>query len=190
MQRVRRHLSYPNVVATVALFVALGGTSYAALQLPRDSVGAKQLRAKAVGPSELRSKAVGGRHLRAGSVTTSKLSRTTREALRGSAGPTGPPGPAGPSGLTYKVSLNASNQRVRGSDVGTSPRGIGVRVVTFERSVRDCVATGTLARTSLQDLEPPPGRITLAQEGADVTVRLYDKNGDPADIGFNLIVAC
>jgi hypothetical protein len=33
-----------NVVAYIALFIALGGTSYAAINLPRNSVGSKQLR--------------------------------------------------------------------------------------------------------------------------------------------------
>jgi hypothetical protein len=33
MSRIKRHLSYANVTATLALFIALGGSSYAALQL-------------------------------------------------------------------------------------------------------------------------------------------------------------
>lgn len=45
---VVRGLSYANVVATVALFVALGGASYAAIELPRNSVGTPQLRDGAV----------------------------------------------------------------------------------------------------------------------------------------------
>jgi hypothetical protein len=36
--------TYANVVATLALFVALGGASYAAVTLPRNSVGSAQLR--------------------------------------------------------------------------------------------------------------------------------------------------
>jgi hypothetical protein len=44
----RPRLSYANVVSTLALFLALGGASYAALTLPRDSVGAAQLRDGAV----------------------------------------------------------------------------------------------------------------------------------------------
>ena len=39
LQRVRERLSYANVVATLALFIALGGASYAAVTLPHDSVG-------------------------------------------------------------------------------------------------------------------------------------------------------
>src|SRR5262245_53502380 len=39
LQALHSKLSYSNVVASLALFVALGGTGYAALSLPRDSVG-------------------------------------------------------------------------------------------------------------------------------------------------------
>ena len=37
-----------NTIALLALFVALGGTTYAATALPRNSVGAKQLKKNAV----------------------------------------------------------------------------------------------------------------------------------------------
>ena len=42
--RTRRQLTYGNVIATIALFVAVGGTSYAAVTLPRNSVGHRQLK--------------------------------------------------------------------------------------------------------------------------------------------------
>ena len=38
------HLIRHNVIALIALFVALGGTSYAALNLPANSVGTRQLK--------------------------------------------------------------------------------------------------------------------------------------------------
>jgi hypothetical protein len=41
--RLQSHVRH-NVVAYLALFVALGGTSYAAVDLPRDSVGSRELR--------------------------------------------------------------------------------------------------------------------------------------------------
>jgi hypothetical protein len=47
-----------NAVAYLALTIALGGTSYAAAQLPHNSVGAAQIRPNAVGSSELRASAV------------------------------------------------------------------------------------------------------------------------------------
>jgi hypothetical protein len=35
--RVRPRLTYANVIASLALFIALGGGSYAALQVPKAS---------------------------------------------------------------------------------------------------------------------------------------------------------
>lgn len=50
---MRSRLSYSNVVATLALFVALGGASYAATTLAPNSVGTAQLRRGAVSASKL-----------------------------------------------------------------------------------------------------------------------------------------
>lgn len=54
LKRISEKLSYANIVATLALFIALGGASYAAVTLPANSVGAKQLQPNAVGPGNLR----------------------------------------------------------------------------------------------------------------------------------------
>ncbi len=48
LHRLRRHASYANVVASVALFLALGGVSYAAFHLPANSVGTAQIKNRAV----------------------------------------------------------------------------------------------------------------------------------------------
>jgi hypothetical protein len=48
MQTWRPRLTYANVIATLALFLALGGGAYAATQLPKNSVGTKQLKKGAV----------------------------------------------------------------------------------------------------------------------------------------------
>jgi hypothetical protein len=75
---LRRHLTYANVAATLALFLALGGAAYAATQLPKNSVGTKQLRN--------------------GAVTAAKINKKTRRQLQGSRGPAGPQGPQGKTG--------------------------------------------------------------------------------------------
>jgi hypothetical protein len=67
------------VIAVAALIVALGGTSYAVVKLPRNSVGTRQIRKRA--------------------VTLSKINAGARKALRGQKGQTGQTGPAGPQGL-------------------------------------------------------------------------------------------
>jgi trimeric autotransporter adhesin len=48
LSKMTQHLSYANVMATLALFVALGGGAYAASELAKDSVGPKQLKKNAV----------------------------------------------------------------------------------------------------------------------------------------------
>jgi hypothetical protein len=61
------------IVALTALVVALGGTGYAASQLPPDSVGRKQLRDGAVGPTKIRTNAVGPSQIRAGAVRSKQV---------------------------------------------------------------------------------------------------------------------
>ena len=48
LSRFRSNVTYANVVATLALFLALGGISYAAATLAKNSVGSKQLKDDAV----------------------------------------------------------------------------------------------------------------------------------------------
>ena len=52
LNRVVQHIR-SNAVAYVALFVALGGTSYAALKLPANSVGTKQIKNHSITPIKL-----------------------------------------------------------------------------------------------------------------------------------------
>ena len=47
-------MRYANITSSLALFIALGGTGYAALKLPKNSVHAKQIAAGAVGSSEVK----------------------------------------------------------------------------------------------------------------------------------------
>jgi len=68
-----RRPSPAMVVACLALFVALGGTGYAASQLPPKSVGREQLRNGAVGNLHIRDGAVTSSKLRTGAVSSGKI---------------------------------------------------------------------------------------------------------------------
>jgi hypothetical protein len=87
---LREKVSFANAIATLALFVALGGGAYAAIALPRDSVTSKQIAPGAVGSSEVRDASLRRSDFRAGELPAGD---------QGPAGPFGPPGPAGPAGL-------------------------------------------------------------------------------------------
>lgn len=78
MSRLRPGRPSPAlVVSTIALIVALGGTSYAAFSLPRNSVGTKQLRNGAVTTPKLKNGAVTGAKIANGTITGGKINLAT-----------------------------------------------------------------------------------------------------------------
>jgi hypothetical protein len=70
--RFRSKLTYSNVVASLALFAALGGVAVAA-GLPKNSVGPKQLKSNAVTAAKIKNGAVTSRKLAHGAVIAGKL---------------------------------------------------------------------------------------------------------------------
>jgi hypothetical protein len=83
------------VVATAALFVALGGTSYAVMSLPKNSVGSAQIRDGSISPKDL-----------------------SAAAAKGQVGPKGAPGSAGAKGETGSAGTRGEAGRV--GDTGLS----------------------------------------------------------------------
>ena len=74
MTKLSKHLSYANLTATLALFLALGtGGAFAASQLAPKSVGARQLRPGAVTAKKLRKKAVTAPKIKPLAVKQAKL---------------------------------------------------------------------------------------------------------------------
>lgn len=71
------------IIACIALFVALGGTSYAALKLPKNSVGGAQIKKNAVTSAKVKN----------GSLTAADFKKSTLPA-----GPAGQPGTKGDRG--------------------------------------------------------------------------------------------
>ena len=122
----RRMPSPPMLVALLALFVALGGSSYAALRLPKNSVGSRQLKKNSVKSSKVKN----------GSLLVRDFKSSQRALLRG---PQGPPGERGAQGVKGDPGApGATNvvERIDDSD------GTGVSVAagaTFTASV-SCAA--------------------------------------------------
>jgi hypothetical protein len=85
---VRRHH-----IGLLALFIALGGTSYAAVALPANSVGTKQIKKNAVTSAKIKKNVVTSTKVKNGSLREADFA-----AGQLPAGPTGPAGPAGPKG--------------------------------------------------------------------------------------------
>ena len=89
MSRIRSMFTYANVVATIALFIALGGGAYAALSLPKNSVGTKQIKKDAVVSSKVKNGSLLSGDFKAGQL---------RQGVQGPPGPPGDKGDQGPVG--------------------------------------------------------------------------------------------
>jgi hypothetical protein len=78
MRALRERLPSPAlVIAVIALIVALGGTSYAAFKLPKNSVGTKQLKNSAVTTKKLRKHAVTASKLKLKGLTVPSAGHAT-----------------------------------------------------------------------------------------------------------------
>jgi hypothetical protein len=98
MQRIRKHLTYANVMATVLTFIVLGGGT--AWALSKNSVGSKQLKKNAVTTKKIKNGAVTGAKIANGAVTgstinTSSLKVSVTQATGPPIPPTNPPNSVG-----------------------------------------------------------------------------------------------
>jgi hypothetical protein len=114
----RIRLTYANVVASIALFAALGGSSYAAI-----SVTGKQVRDASLSGRDVRNGSLTGGDVRDQSLLARDF-KTGQLPVgpagdRGPQGPIGPQGPAGPQGLQGEPGV---------------PGISGYQIVTFESS--------------------------------------------------------
>ena len=136
------------VIACIALGVALGGTSVAAIQaLPRNSVGTKQLKRNAVTSVKVKNGSLLRADFKSGQIPAGP---------QGPAGPAGPAGPSGPQGI----------QGIQG--IQGPPGPVNVAYVTSAPKV---IATG--AKTTTNTAECPAG---LRVMGGGVSTSTFNVN--------------
>jgi hypothetical protein len=124
MRRLRKQLTYANVMSSIAVFVVLGGGAYAATTLPKNSVGSKQIKANAVTSSKVKDGSLLSKDFKPGQL------------LAGALGPTGLTGPKGDIGLKGDTGAKgdtgpAGSQGAKG-DSGTpgAPGIAGLEIVS------------------------------------------------------------
>ena len=99
------------VVACLALTVALGGTSYAAVNLPKNSIGTAHLKKGAVTGPKIKAQTLVARHFKQGQLPAGP---------QGAAGPAGPQGPAGPGGTAGPAGIARAERTTRSSRLADS----------------------------------------------------------------------
>ncbi len=138
---VRQRLTYSNVIATMALFLALGGVAVAA-GLPRNSVGANQLKRNAVTAAKIRKQAVTSAKLAPKSVIGGKLAENS----------VGPGNIGNGAVTTAKLAANS----VIASTIKNS-------VVTTNKLNNEAVTTPKLANESVSTAKLGKGSVTAAK---------------------------
>jgi Collagen triple helix repeat (20 copies) len=157
MGLLRRHLTYANVAASLALFLALGGAAYAATQLPKNSVGTNQIRKEA--------------------VTAGKIAKKTRQQLQGQRGPAGQAGPQGKTGKTGAKGATGA----RGAQGNTGAPGVDGTGPAFEATAKPAIPTAIGTGTQVVGLSLAPGQyatsanvVVVSAAGATVTCTLLN----------------
>jgi hypothetical protein len=160
MNRALRHIR-SNAVAYLALLVALGGTGYAAANLPANSVGGRQIRNGSITPVKI------DRHLITGSIRAWAEVNAGGRVVAGEGGPkavarTGP-GSLGQYSVSWATAAFARCAPTAGIESpGTSALIPGSAIAT---------------------IEPGGGR-------PDAGVDVYNAQGQPAALPFWVAVLC
>jgi len=177
MSSKRRFLPSPAMaVALIALFVALGGASYAAIVVTGKNVRNASLtgvdfKKRSLHGSKLRADSIGG-----GSIKESSL------------------GPV--QALAHQAAVTGAGVLARGRGVTSAIRTAAGRYqVIFDRDVRGCVYVATVGDVSAAG--PGNGTVTVASDAAnanavDVRTFTYNAAGNPVDENrsFHLVVSC
>lgn len=146
-KRLHRLPSPAIVLASLALLVALTGTSVAAIsQIPRNSVGSAQLKANSVTNVKLASNSVRSAEVRNGS-----LLRADFRPGQIPAGPIGPQGPPGPSGISAREQVSIETPLS-----STSPKNITATCPAGKKALGGGIELGGAGRNRVTPTENKP----------------------------------
>lgn len=174
MIRILRHLR-GNVVAYLALFVALGGSSYAAVSLPAASVGGRQLKNHSIDPVKLDPKFI------TGSVRAWAIVGSDGRVVAGGGGPraSGNAPYPGAYEVTWGVNLPRGCGAVANVDSSRSP--VTERIpVPGNPSVPFTAGYAVIFNTTAG----------TGRRNNGTNVQTFDQSGQLTPLGFDVAVIC
>jgi hypothetical protein len=175
-QRLRSHLTYANVMATLAVFLVLGGGAYAAFHLPRNSVRSKNIVNGSVGSADLRDNGVRGKDVLTGTIRSSDVGNGS--LLSSDLKPGTLPSPDTPAQLLSK--LTTVDGPGSGLDADTLG-GVPYDQFLQGRGSEEDVAAGAVAGASIDTVQEIAnvGKLTLTcATPAQPNVRYTNESGD------------
>jgi hypothetical protein len=194
MEALRRRLSYANVMATIAVFVALGGSAYAVTQLPKNSVGAKQLKKNSVTAAKIKDGAITGQKIKLSTLgTVPSASSAATAATAGNASNADALG--GKHASDFAASTVVRSATVEGGLITGKSDGIGHNNFVQTGSGIYCIkglnpaphtAVASVGITAEQG--STAATAVEAEPECQVSIFTYDKTGTDANEPFSVIV--
>jgi hypothetical protein len=178
-RRSKFRISPGSVLALIALFVALGGVSYAAV-----TINGKNIQNNSIPGKKLKNRAVTNAKVKANSLRANRLTAGARASLRGAQGERGPQGLAGPQGpqgaagtaLAYAQVDDATPsfvaQRTSGFSAVTRPAGGRYCLAPNAAVVAQAFSGGFAARPTVASVEYG----NTANQGGQVIVEVRGVN--------------
>jgi hypothetical protein len=161
--KIRRRLTFSNILAVIAVFVALGATAYAA-----HKISGKSIKPNSEPGNRLKDNSVTGSKINLGTLGTVPSASTAKNVF----------------GVTVTSAGNPQTTTLPGTTVNKLS-GQGDYKVTFPRSVQACVPNATL-----QSIGGGVSAIAAAFGANTVEVITSNSGGVPTDAPFNLSVTC
>jgi hypothetical protein len=174
----RRLPSPALIVASLALAVALGGTTYAASALPRNSVGARQLKAGSVTTVKLAKGSVTSRQIKDHTIVASDLAKNAIPALSGKAA-------SATHADTADRAENAARADVAGSVSGASFTTVDYRVGASTPEQKLVAANGLTVAASCDDSGTLLLSLSSATGDAQYALLATDETGNVRGDSFN-----
>jgi hypothetical protein len=181
MSRFRNRITYANVIATLALVLAVGGGSaIAASQFGKETIGSRAIKKESIGPGKLNQAA--------------KAALEGPAGAKGPAGPGGPAGPAGPAGapgsaLAYAhVKADGTLDTANSKNVGASKltAGTGYFCVNASVPVQNVIATPADTIVGRQIMVGFDDFFTSCPDNAAI-VQTFDATGKPTASAFYIV---
>jgi hypothetical protein len=169
LTRIATHLRH-NIVGYVALFVALGGTSYAAFSLPANSVGGRQIRNHAIDPVKLDPKLI------TGSVRAWAVVGSAGHVIAGGGRPhIGTPPVPGSYEVRWAVNVGSRCSTVATIDSGHSP-------TTEQISIPGNPSVAVTAGYAVAN--------TTGRRHGTTFVSTFNQQGALTPLGFDVAIVC
>ena len=192
LHKLRPRLTYASVVATLALFVALGGSSYAV-----SKIGSAQIKDNSIRGKDIRNNDLSSSDVENGSLLGADFKANQLPA--GPRGVTGAPGSKGdkgdPGAPATKLFAHVANNNLTSAAQGATAlehRSRGEYFVRFNRDLTGCVAFAQIgfvnpfAGGTAGDLNA----VTHVFAGGSVGVTIVRPGVGPDNSAFNLVVFC